>query len=140
MTNSVTPLEKVLDAAHLVDLAERDLHMTQFVHSFVVKNRRDRWLHLLLKPNSAIGRNSHKLSSDLDRKYCNIVDHAAIPSQVSPNRFGIFDTLRGEPRRVTLGQIWSYDLFNDNLYLIHPGRLALFFFHEYELFVCEKSD
>jgi hypothetical protein len=140
MSNSSNPLEQVLNTAPLVDSAERDQHITQFVYSFVVKNRRDRWLYLLLNPTTATGRNSHKLYGDLDREYCTIVHNATIPSQVNPNRVGIFDTLHGEPRKITLGQIWKFDLYNDNLYLIRPGSLALFFFHESELFVCERSD
>ncbi len=143
MASTPTPLEEILRLAPPADELVRAQHITQFVHSFVDKNRRDRWFHLLLKPSETTRRTSHKLYRDLDRSYCRLIDGPPLlpPQPLNPRQIGIFDDLSGSPKQITLEQLWNskVDPFGDNLFLIRAGELALFFFHECELFLCERS-
>ena len=143
MASTPTPLEEILRLAPPADETLRAEHITQFVHSFIEKSRRDRWIHLLLKPSETTRRTSYKLDRDLDRSFCRLIDGPPqlLPRQLNSRQIGIFDDLSGSPKQVKLEQLWNsqVDPFCDNLFLIRAGELALFFFHEFELFLCERS-
>lgn len=120
----------------VVDEADYLRHMSAFVSSFVESRKRERWLFLLTQRPKRIGRDSHKMHSDLDRRTCRRFE---IPSELEKIRSpGVFYEFRDQARWVDAPTALALPYF-DSILSIVPGRLAIFFFHELETWLCESK-
>jgi hypothetical protein len=119
-------------------MIEPEKHLVAFVNAFVRKDRRSRW-HFLFEQNSDKAyRNSHKLLNDLAREF--VIRDDALQNVSNPYQQGVFYPIgREEPRVETLDQILKGDPFCDAIFSIDPGRLAIFFFHEFETYVLKRA-
>lgn len=112
-----------------------ELHLRSFVESFVVSARKERWKELFAKRNHKLHRQSHKLHQALDRRYCQV---DPVPHGFDWNSMGVYFDFRPEPSLRTFKDVyeeWSR-YWNDFVFSLIPGKLAFYFFHEGELFVC----
>lgn len=111
-------------------------HMSAFVASFVVARKRERWLYLLTQRPKKIGRDSPKLHSDLDRRTCRrFENHPELQKIVPP---GVFFEFGDTARWIDAATALSFP-YSDSILSIVPGRLAIFFFHECETWLCESK-
>lgn len=124
----------LLSTLPVVDEADYLRHMSAFVASFVEARKRERWLYLLTNRPKRIGRDSHKLHSDLDRRTCRRFEH--YPELQKIKAPGVFYEFRDEARWVDVTTALSFP-YDDTVLSIVPGRLAIFFFHELETWLCE---
>ena len=109
-----------------------ELHLQSFVDSFVVSARKDRWKGLFAKRSGKLHRQSHKLYQALDRRYCQVEPD---PKGFDWNSKGVYFDFCSEPFFKSFNEAWTFHGFEAILSLI-PGKLAFYFFHEGELFVC----
>ena len=113
-------------------------HIEKLVDSFVLKNRRERW-HFLFKRNDIkTYHNSHKLFNDLSPDYRKRDDELKTIVNLDVQGF-IYDIGREKPRIGNLKQMLKEYTCFDAIFSIIPGKLAIFFFHEGEIFVLRKS-
>ena len=124
---------EVWDACPPADPADWGRHAAGFVAAFVVPAKRGRWLELLTRRPRRVGRNSHKLLGDLDRRLCASVGEEA-PAGLTGD--GLFFGFGDAPKVVPAGLAGVVAGGGDGLFSLVPGRLALYFFHEGEVWVC----
>lgn len=114
-------------------------HLTAFVDAFVSNARKDRWHYLFEKNSHRTCLNSHKLLTALDTRY--IVRDDGLNTIKSHNVKGVFYRIgRGDPEVDDLRHILEDDPYCDAIFSIVPGKLAIFFFHEIETYVLNRSD
>ena len=117
----------------LADEAAYLEHAISFVRTFVAPERRDRWLHLLVdRPKRAV-RDSHKLRSALDGRRCEQSDEREIAGLAG---LGIYHKFSEEPRLMTAAMAVELCVGREGLLFLQPGRLAVYFFHEFEIWLC----
>lgn len=114
---------------------EIDSHLAMFAQSFLLPDRRDRWAELLVRRRTNVSRNSHKLHSALDRKYCDRVDTLPAPAF---DRMGVFYDFFDEPVVVSCSAAIKAGAGCDAVFSLDPGKLAVFFFHEGETWLCKR--
>jgi hypothetical protein len=51
---------------------------------------------------------------------------------------GVYYDFYDQPRNLTIEQATEISVANDAIFSIKPGKLALFFFHESEIWLCKK--
>ena len=107
-----------------------ELHL----QSFVVSARKVRWKELFAKRNDKLHRQSHKLYQALDPRFCQV---DPVPKGFDWNSVGVYFDFRSEPLFKSFNDAWTFHGFEAILSLI-PGKLAFYFFHEGELFVCRR--
>src|SRR4051812_3326335 len=61
---------QILESCPAADEATWLRHATGFAAAFVAPAKRERWLELLTRRPRRVGRDSHKLRADLDRRAC----------------------------------------------------------------------
>jgi hypothetical protein len=118
--------------------ADEDLwrkHVEGFVAAFVVPAKRERWLELLTRRPRRIGRDSHKMHSDLDRRTCRNAGWA-VPAGLAGD--GLFYAFADAPQVVPIDLLRQLQLGDAILSLV-PGKLALYFFHEGEVWLCRAG-
>jgi len=114
---------------------EANHHLRSFVKSFVLKERRDRWEHLLCNRPRSAGKNSHKLYDALDRRWCKqLIEEPTVAGGVT----GVFYNFFSEPMMTSFDEAWAEGLGHDAVFSVKPGRLAFFFFHEDEVWICSR--
>ena len=136
-----TPMQKpgpwdALDACPVADEAAWLEHVTGFTDAFIVAAKRERWLELLTRRPRRIGRQSHKMHTDLDRRRCRNVGWA-VPADLKGE--GLYYDFAGSPQVVPVELLRQLQLGDAILSLV-PGKLALFFFHEGEVWLCQTED
>ena len=112
-----------------------DHHLASFVASFVVPPRRERWRHLLLSRGKKAFSTSHKLYDALDRSVCTKLSG---DPPVADSQVGVYYDFYEEPEVARFGDIYERSLGTDAIFSATPGKLAVFFFHEGELWLCRK--
>ncbi len=112
-------------------------HVERFVSSFVQKQRRERWLHLLSNRPKQLLKNSHKLHQHLDESKCT---QRECPRIVDDSRVGVFCDFHSDspPLRTTLFRAIELGFNDDALFFLVPGRLAIYFFHEGFVMECRS--
>jgi hypothetical protein len=125
---------QLLEACPNADEAEWLQHAAGFVTSFVAPARRERWAELFARRPRRIRRDSHKLHSDLDRRTCRRV--AELPAALRGDGlfYGFFDA----PQVVPAGSAAVAAGAGDAIFSLVPGKLAVFFFHEGEVWLCQS--
>jgi hypothetical protein len=104
-----------------------------FAAAFVVPAKRERWRELLTRRPRRIGGDSHKLHSDLDRR-------VAQPVTVLPaiDQDGLFYAFSDAPRVVPAASAALVAGSGDAIFSLIPGELAVYFFHEGEVWLCRS--
>ena len=125
---------EVLEACPVADEAAWFRHAAGFVTAFVASAKRERWGELLARRPRQIGRNSHKLHSALDRRSCRRV--AELPPTIRGFGlfYGFFDAPRVVPAESAAAAAWG----RDAIFSLVPGELAVYFFHEGEVWLCHS--
>lgn len=124
--------QEILAACPVADEADWLRHATGFAKAFVVPAKRERWAELLDRRPRRIGRDSHKLHSDLDRQRCQIVTEFPPAVRGTGVFYGFFDV----PRIVPASSVAVVAGGGDAIYSLVSGVLALYFFHEGEVWLC----
>jgi hypothetical protein len=112
-----------------------DTHLSSFVRSFVLSSRRDRWLDFLLNHRDKAFRNSSKLRSAIDQRYCKRVESI---DGIELDTEGVFYNFYDSPILLPLSEALKDGDRRDAIFSIVPGELAIFFFHEGEMWLCKK--
>ncbi|PHS18754.1 MAG: hypothetical protein COA78_01855 [Blastopirellula sp.] len=112
-------------------------HMTAFVHSFVQSHRQERWLHLLVNRPKQLLKNSSKLYQHLDKQYCTELPYLA---DISESTTGVFIDFHesSEPVSITTARAIELGMDHDAVFSIAAGKLAVYFFHEGTVMLCQK--
>jgi len=118
-----------------IDIEE---HIEKFVDSFVLKQRRERWHFLFKKNDTKTYHSSYKLLKDLSPEYRVRDDQLKTIDNIEVQGV-IYDIGREKPRIDNLKQVLKEHTYFDAIFSIIPGKLAIFFFHEGEIFVLRKS-
>lgn len=126
-----TPFE-LLEACPIADEAEWLRHAEGFASAFVVPAKQERWAEMLAQRPRRIGRNSHKLHADLNRKRCQLVSTLPTLVRGSGLFYGFFDA----PRIVPASSAAIAAGGGDAIFSLVPGKLAVYFFHEGEVWLC----
>lgn len=126
---------EILDTASEIAGSVYDEHMTAFVESFVEGNRRDRWLYLLLERPKNVFRNSHKLYNDLNRSQC---FRCKDTNEIALDQRGVYYDFYSAPKNLTLREALLVGADSDGIFSIKPGKIALYFFHESEIWLCKR--
>lgn len=108
-------------------------HATGFVTAFVTPAKRERWAELLTRRPRRVRENSHKLHSDLDRRTCRSVDK--LPAAV--RGVGLFYSFSDAPQLVPAESAVLVAGGGDAIFSLIPGELAVYFFHEGEIWLCQ---
>ncbi len=124
----------ILEAAPTPENKMYQEHMAGFVNSFVVKSRRDRWLYQLSKRPKNILRDSHKIYDVLDRTKCSLIKDESSLSQLRGD--GIYYEFFDEPKVLSVRNALLIGPFGDAVFSLVVGKVALFFFHENEIWLC----
>ena len=109
-------------------------HATAFVTAFVTPAKRHRWHYLVTQRPSRIRRSSSKLHSDLDRRTCRSV--GVVPAGTRGD--GVFYAFDLDPRIVSVDTA-AVLASGDAIFSLVPGELALYFFHESEVWLCQAG-
>jgi hypothetical protein len=125
----------VLESCPVAEEADWLRHAAGFVAAFVTPAKRERWADLLTRRPRRILRESHKLHADLDRRYCHTVDR--LPPSVRGS--GLFYEFFDVPRVVPVEAVEASAGAGDAIYSIVPGELAVYFFHEGEVWLCRSG-
>jgi hypothetical protein len=125
----------LLEAAPIADEETYLRHMTGFVESFVLPARRERWLYLLTERPKRIARDSHKLRNDLDYRRCSTLGGDGDPEI---NQDGVYYEFVEEPRLLSPAEADRIGSGQDAIFSVVPGRLAVFFFHEFQSWLCRS--
>ena len=112
-----------------------DNHLSSFVHSFVLNSRRERWLDLLMNQKDKAAQVKSKLVNALDERYCRRVKTI---NGVDPGTMGVFFDFYSSPSVVPLSDAMTKGDCRDAIFSVLPGKLAIVFFHEGELWFCAK--
>jgi hypothetical protein len=110
-------------------------HVEGFVTAFIVPAKRERWLELLTRRPRRIGRDSHKMHSDLDRRTC-CKFGSVVPPALKGD--GLFYGFHDVPRVVSV-ELAAQLTWSDAILSLVPGKLALYFFHEGEVWLCQAG-
>lgn len=119
------------------------IHLEKFVESFVRKSRRERWLYYLLeKPEKVMDLEMMRFYGHRNEITTEFVKSEDL-SKVFGNNFekvkGIyFDDFDCKPELLTLSQAFENGNGREAIFSVKAGELALFFTHEYEIFLCKK--
>lgn len=126
---------EILQRAQCVEPEIWRQHLTGFIDTFIMKDRRDRWRFLLLNPSVKTSRTSHKLYDDFDRsKSTGLKYPFALPTATTVAR-GVYDDLQGLPKYLTYDEATIVAPNTDGIYSFIAGELAMFWFHEGEVFL-----
>ncbi|MCE9533833.1 MAG: hypothetical protein K8T89_22305 [Planctomycetes bacterium] len=132
-----TPSEwHVQEACPAADDAVWRKHASGFVEAFIVPTKRERWLELLTKRPHRIGRYSHKMHSDLDRRTGRRVESF---SSAGLKGEGVFYAFADLPRVVRAELAARAAGGRDAIFSLVPGKVAVYFFHEDEVWVCQAT-
>jgi hypothetical protein len=105
------------------------------VTAFVTPAKRDRWRWLLTSRPRRIGRDSHKLHSDLDRRICRPV--RMLTTELRGGGGGLFYEFADAPKVVPADSVALAAGAGDAIFSLVPGELAVYFFHEGEIWLCQ---
>lgn len=132
----MTNKERILNTAQNTSAEVYEEHIRAFVASFIEKMRQDRWLYLLLERPKSAFKNSHKLYGDISRKYCVPSDNI---NSLLPKQVGVYYDFYFAPCDLTVEDAITISSGNDAIFSIHPGKLAIYFFHESEILLCQRQ-
>jgi len=113
-------------------------HFNSFVESFITPRKRERWKYLYLNSSRNLFHESHKFRADLSKSLIVPISESSLSSVVPKTSRGVFLDFRGDSKELILSDAVLLGAGQDAIFSIVPGQLALFFFHEDELWLCRK--
>ncbi len=119
-----------------VDEETYQRHLVAFVKSFVVREKRERWINILISKPKRAQRDGYRMINDLDRDKCGGNIYSTLPKL--KNKKGIYYEFSGKAIWLPCEDALSIGHGNDAILSIEEGKMAAFFFHEWEEFLCEK--
>ena len=134
-----TPSRKsqVLESCPVADEAVWLRHIMGFVTAFVTPSKKERWLDLLSRRPRKILGHSHKLHSALDRRTCHVVGKETVADL---RGIGVFYDFHADgPRMVPADLAVDAAEAGDAIFSLVPGELAVYFFHEGEVWLCQGN-
>lgn len=111
-------------------------HLEKFVSSFVLPDRQGKWEHLLLKNRKRSYKNSSKLESHLTKQFCLLVKKEDM--YINLETKGVFYDFRDSSFFVSLEDALILGDYQDAIFSMIPGKLALYFSHEGRIWLCQK--
>lgn len=111
-------------------------HLSMFAKKFIIKNRVDRWLDLLVRRPKKIFEKSSDIFDHLDSSYCKRNDE--LENVVDQNTLGVFYNFHGEPIVITFKEAVDLGHYKNAIFSIKSGKLAVFFFHEGWNYICNR--
>ena len=126
----------MLEKYDTVDAETLQRHLVAFVKSFVVREKRERWINILLKRPDRAQRDGCRMVSDLDTNRCGPGVYSTLPKL--KNKKGAYYEFSGKAIWLPCADALDIGHGNDAIFSIEEGTLAAFFFHQWEEFLCEK--
>ncbi len=119
-----------------VDKETYQRHLVAFVRSFVVREKRERWINILISKPERAQRDGYRMINDLDRdKYGGYI-YSTLPKL--KNKKGIYYEFSDKAIWLPCEDALDIGRGNDAIFSIEEGKLAAFFFHEWDEFLCQK--
>jgi hypothetical protein len=115
-------------------------HLDAFVDAFVVREKKDRWKTLLARRGAKGIAESHKLRDALDGRFCTRVAHGDVATLGPADRACVFFDFWSDPEATTAKAALARGPDTDAIASLDPGRLAVYFFHEGEVWLCRRFD
>lgn len=118
-------------------------HLEKFIKSFVRKSRNERWIYYLIeKPEKVSDLEMMRFYGHRNEDTTEYIKREDLP-KVFGNDFekikGIyFDEWNCKPEVLTLSQVLENAHGREAIFSVKAGELALFFTHEFEIFLCQK--
>jgi hypothetical protein len=112
-------------------------HLEKFVTSFIFPNRREKWKHLFLKNGKRSYKNSSKLESHLTRQFCFLLKKEELDINIETK--GVFYDFRYSSFFISLKDALILGDYQDAIFSIIPGELALYFSHEGRIWLCQNK-
>ena len=124
---------------------ELELHLRAFGNEFIEPSNLNRWTHIIFEKPEKAKNELSKLGNCINKKFF----HTLIGSESFPvslfekfgNREGVFFDGIEVPCKLTASEAASLKEERDvnALFSIIPGKLALFFFRDGDVMLCEKK-
>jgi len=112
-------------------------HLEKFVSSFVFPNRQEKWKHLFLKNRKRSYKNSSKLESHLTRQFCFLLKSEELHINIETR--GVYYNFRDSSFSISLKDALILGDYQDAIFSIIPGELALYFSHEGRIWLCRNK-
>lgn len=130
--------EEILNKAEQVGEDEWKRHISAFIQSFVVQSKRARWRHLCIEKPGKAQTVAAQMYADIMWERCERLDHRAHTALSSRNKMGVFYDFSGSARWLTPTQAMKAGHDRDSIYCIEEDKLALYFYHEMEDYLCKR--
>jgi hypothetical protein len=118
-----------------------EVHLEGFVKSFVSREFRNRWLHILLEKPKKAAKELRKFERHLDQRSCRLIENASdVMEQILGTTEGFYLDGLEPPKFTSLREAIdeSNEKAVDAIFSISPGKQAVFLFHEGWAWICEK--
>lgn len=106
-------------------------HLTAFVKSFVVREKRERWTNILLHNPKKARRDGPNIIGDLNRDFCHLMSDDDLAKRKNK---GVYYEFSDEALWLPVEDALSVGQQVDAIFSLEEGRLAIFFNHEFRLF------
>jgi hypothetical protein len=114
-----------------VDKETCQRHLAAFVKSFVVREKRERWVNILLNKPDKARRDGHNIIGDLDRDRCSFISSNDLAKR---KHKGVYYEFSDKALWLPVEDALSVGQQVDAIFSLEEGRLAIFFNHEFRLF------
>ncbi len=112
-------------------------HLEKFISSFIFPDHREKWKHLFLKNRKRAYKNSSKLESHLTKQFCFLLKKEDLHINIEAK--GVFYDFIEPSLFITLNDALIVGDYQDAIFSIIPGELALYFSHEGRLWLCKRK-
>ena len=115
-------------------------HFSEFAKAFIEKEFVDRWIHFLLEKPEKAYLELVKFERHRNMQNTDWLDESSLENIFGDN----YQNVQGiyfdgdEPEKLSLSEAFDRGSGNDAIFSIRAGKLAIFFFHEAEIFICKK--
>lgn len=133
---SLSILCTTLTGQYMNNKLDIDSHMRSFAESFVLQERKEKWVDLLQTRPENILTLSSKLFNYLDHNF--IEQDDSLNNVTAQDTIGVFYDFKSEPKCISFKNAIEEAKDNDAIFSINPGKLAVYFYHEGWNFVCKK--
>lgn len=122
---------------------EAKVHLEKFIKSFIQKERAERWNYFLIeKPEKAGDREMMKFYGHRNEKTTSYIKQGDFSSIFGKNYENVkgmyFDDFDTKAENLSLSEAVEKGSGREAIFSIKAGELALFFTHEYDVFLCQK--
>jgi hypothetical protein len=128
--------DDILEKAEAVEEETWKRHISAFINSFVVKDKRHRWHHLCVEKPKKARRDAHKMYFDLI--CCYNMDHEAESKIIERKSKGVFYDFSGEAWWLSPSDAFAVGQGSDSIFSMEEGKLGIYFWHEFEDLLCRR--